>query len=61
MTLTVLMIIDSGILCNGTYFSYDHIGVQAAGERTTEGNAIVTTSCQHDLVIVGVNLDGLPS
>lgn len=61
MTLTVLMSIDSGVLCNAPYSSYAHIGVQAAGERTTEGNAIVTTSCQHDLAIVGVNLDGLPS
>lgn len=61
MTLAVLMSIDSGILCNVPYFSYDHIGVQAVGERTTEGNALVTTSCQHDLAVVGVNLDDLPS
>lgn len=52
---------DSGIVCNVPSFSYDHIGVQALGERTTGGSAIVITSCQHDLAIVGVNLDGLPS
>ena len=61
MTLTVLMSTGSGILCNVPYFSYDHIGVQALGERTIEESAVVITSCQHDLAIVGVNLDGLPS
>lgn len=52
MTLKVLMSTDSGVLCNVPYFSCDHIGVQALGERTTEGSAIVITSHQHDLAIV---------